>query len=131
MPIKSRPVNRSPAVEVAPPRRTTPPRKPAPAARPRPSDDFLDSLDEQTAKRTNVAAMVGLFSATTVVLFPAAIVFGLLGVYETSRRPDESGKHIAIAAVVVGLIELIAVVAITAYFANSVASVNEVRTIYR
>ncbi|MDH6284836.1 hypothetical protein [Prescottella agglutinans] len=122
MPIKSRPAVSAPVVEVAPPRRTTT------AVRPRPSDDILD---EQTAKKTNVAAMVGLFSATTVVLFPAAIVFGLLGVYETSRRPDESGKHIAIAAVVVGLIELIAVVAITAYFANSVASVNEVRPIYR
>ncbi len=85
--------------------------------RSRPSDDFLDSLDDmldgQTAKKTNVAAMIALFSVT-IGLFPAGIVFGLLGTYEISRRPDESGRYIAIAAVVVGLIELIAVVAITA-----------------
>ncbi|MBM4685671.1 hypothetical protein GS532_17795 [Rhodococcus hoagii] len=77
-----------------------------------------------------MAAMVGLFSAT-VALFPAAIIFGLLGLHETSRRPGESGRHIAIAAVVVGLLELIAVVAFAAYFANSLSSVDEVRPIYR
>ncbi|GEM_PF-6034469 len=82
------------------------------------------------ATKTNTASLIALFSAT-VALFPAAIIFGLLGLYETSRRPAESGRHIAIAAVVVGLIELIAVVAIAAYFANSLSSVDEVRPIYR
>ncbi|MEV0947860.1 DUF4190 domain-containing protein [Rhodococcus sp. NPDC049939] len=56
-------------------------------------------------EKTNTAAMIGLFSAL-VGLAPVAIVFGIMGVRETARRPNESGGGAAQAAIILGLFEI-------------------------
>lgn len=75
-------------------------------------EDLYDLLQEQTAaERTNVSAQIALFSAL-VGLAPVAIVFGVLGMYEADRRPNETGSWIAFAATILGFLELVVVIII-------------------
>ena len=74
----------------------------------------VPALDEtdlgiEVAERTNVCAIVGLLCALTGLFIPA-LVFGAIGYVETGGREHETGSGLAVAALIVGAIELIAVV---------------------
>lgn len=60
-------------------------------------------------ERTNLCAIVGLFCALTGLFVPA-LVFGAIGYVETAGREHEIGSGLAVAAMILGSIELIAVV---------------------
>lgn len=66
-------------------------------------------LSIEVAERTNVCAIVGLFCALTGLFVPA-LVFGAIGYVETGGREHETGSVLAIAALILGTIELIDVV---------------------
>jgi len=66
-------------------------------------------LGIEVPERTNVCAIVGLFCALTGLFIPA-LVFGAIGYVETGGREHETGSGLAVAALVLGAIELIAVV---------------------
>ena len=66
-------------------------------------------LDIDTVERTNVCAIVALFCALTGLFIPA-LVFGAIGYVETGRREHETGSGLAVAALILGAIELTAVV---------------------
>jgi len=66
-------------------------------------------LSIEVAERTNVCAIVGLFCALTGLFVPA-LVFGAIGYVETGGREHETGSGLAIAALILGTIELIDVV---------------------
>jgi hypothetical protein len=59
------------------------------------------------AERTNVCAIVGLFCALTGLFIPA-LVFGAIGYVETGGREHETGSGLAVAALILGAIELLA-----------------------
>ena len=63
----------------------------------------------EVPERTNLCAIVGLFCALTG-LFVSALVFGAIGYVETAGREHETGSGLAVAAMILGSIELIAVV---------------------
>ena len=62
-----------------------------------------------TVERTNVCAIVALFCALTGLFIPA-LVFGAIGYLETGGREHETGSGLAVAALILGAIELTAVV---------------------
>ncbi|MBC2637788.1 MULTISPECIES: hypothetical protein [unclassified Rhodococcus (in: high G+C Gram-positive bacteria)] len=66
-------------------------------------------LGIEAPKRTNVCAIVALFCALTGLFVPA-LVFGAIGYVETGGREYETGSGIAVAALILGAIELTAVV---------------------
>ena len=66
-------------------------------------------LGIEVAERTNVCAIVGLFCALTGLFVPA-LVFGAIGYVETGGREHETGSGLAIAALILGAIELIVAV---------------------
>ena len=66
-------------------------------------------LGSEVAERTNVCAIVGLFCALTGLFVPA-LVFGAIGYVETGGREHETGSGLAIAALILGAIELIVAV---------------------
>ncbi|OZF25766.1 hypothetical protein CH296_27070 [Rhodococcus sp. 14-2496-1d] len=68
------------------------------------SDYYVDNL--RVDERTNAAAMLSLFGAL-VGLFPVAIVFGAIGYVEVGGRENERGSGIAVAGLLLGLLELI------------------------
>ncbi|SDE50385.1 hypothetical protein [Rhodococcus tukisamuensis] len=63
------------------------------------------------AERTNTSVLVGLFCALVGLSVPA-IAFGLLGLFEADRRPHETGSWIGWTAVMLGVVELAATIAI-------------------
>ncbi|QDQ92988.1 hypothetical protein FND50_21010 [Rhodococcus sp. WB9] len=67
------------------------------------------NLGIDTVERTNVCAIVALFCALTGLFIPA-LVFGAIGYVETGGRDYETGSGIAVAALILGAIELAAVV---------------------
>ncbi|QSE88115.1 hypothetical protein JWS13_05465 [Rhodococcus pseudokoreensis] len=71
----------------------------------------LDEADLGTdvAERTNMCLIVGLFSALTGLFIPA-LAFGAIGYVETGGREHETGSGLAVTALILGAIELIAVV---------------------
>ena len=66
-------------------------------------------LGIEVAERTNVCAIVALFCALTG-LFISALVFGAIGYVETGGREHETGSGLAVAALILGAIELIVAV---------------------
>lgn len=66
-------------------------------------------LDAEAAERTNVCAIVGLFCALTGLFIPA-LVFGAIGYVETGGREHETGSGLAVAALILGAIELLVAV---------------------
>jgi hypothetical protein len=56
-------------------------------------------------RSTNVCAIVGLFCALTGLFVPA-LVFGAIGYVETGGREHETGSGLAVAALILGAIEL-------------------------
>ncbi|WP_256974159.1 hypothetical protein [Rhodococcus sp. NCIMB 12038] len=66
-------------------------------------------LGIEVAERTNVCAIVALFCALTGLFVPA-LVFGAIGYVETGGREHETGSGLAVAALILGAIELVAVV---------------------
>ena len=64
-------------------------------------------LGAEEAERTNVCAIVGLFCALTGLFIPA-LVFGAIGYVETGGREHETGSGLAVAALILGAIELLA-----------------------
>jgi hypothetical protein len=66
-------------------------------------------LGIDTVERTNVCAIVALFCALTGLFIPA-LVFGAISYVETGGREHETGSSLAVAALVLGAIELTAVV---------------------
>nr|WP_271212528.1 DUF4190 domain-containing protein [Rhodococcus wratislaviensis]GLK39077.1 hypothetical protein GCM10017611_59470 [Rhodococcus wratislaviensis] len=66
-------------------------------------------LGVEVAERTNVCAIVGLFCALTGLFIPA-LVFGAIGYVETGGREHETGSGLAVAALILGAIELLVAV---------------------
>ncbi|KAF0957724.1 hypothetical protein [Rhodococcus sp. T7] len=66
-------------------------------------------LGVEVAERTNICAIVALFCAL-IGLFLPALVFGAIGYVETSGREHETGSGLAVAALILGAIELVAAV---------------------
>ncbi|AII11470.1 DUF4190 domain-containing protein [Rhodococcus opacus] len=64
-------------------------------------------LGIETPERTNICAIVGLFCALTGLFLPA-LVFGAIGYVETGGREHETGSGLAVAALILGAIELVA-----------------------
>ncbi|MFE7422157.1 hypothetical protein [Rhodococcus sp. NPDC057529] len=64
-----------------------------------------------TVERTNLCAIVALFCALTGLFIPA-LVFGAIGYVETGGREYETGSSLAVAALILGAIELTAVVVV-------------------
>jgi hypothetical protein len=69
-------------------------------------------LSIEAPERTNMCAIVALFCALTGLFLPA-LVFGAIGYVETAGRDHETGSGLAVAALVLGAIELVAVVLTT------------------
>lgn len=68
-------------------------------------------VDSCVDERTNTAAMISLFAAL-VGLFPVAIVFGAIGYVEVGGRHHERGSGIALAGLILGSLELIALIGV-------------------
>ncbi|WFR74280.1 hypothetical protein P9209_13800 [Prescottella defluvii] len=66
------------------------------------------ATQQQIPQRTNTAPQIALFCAL-IGLAPIAIVFGVMAAYETDRRPYETGGNAAVAAVTIGIIEIVVV----------------------
>ncbi|RYE40264.1 MAG: hypothetical protein EOP24_41460 [Hyphomicrobiales bacterium] len=66
-------------------------------------------LSIEAPERTNTCAIVALFCALTGLFLPA-LVFGAIGYVETGGREHETGSGLAIAALILGAIELIVAV---------------------
>ncbi|WKN61223.1 hypothetical protein R1X32_01835 (plasmid) [Rhodococcus opacus] len=66
-------------------------------------------LGVEAAERTNACAIVGLFCALTGLFIPA-LAFGAIGYVETGGREHETGSGLAVAALILGAIELLAAV---------------------
>lgn len=84
-------------------------------------DDDFDGDDDDgdlavvgERNRTNLCAIIGLYSALLGLALPA-IVFGGIGLAETSHRKDESGSGMALAAVVIAIIEILVAVVVLTY----------------
>ena len=73
------------------------------------ASDNGDDLSIEAEERTNICAIVGLFCALTGLFVPA-LVFGAIGYVEKGGREHETGSGLAIAALILGTIELVAVV---------------------
>ena len=68
-------------------------------------------LGIEAPERTNICAIVALFCALTGLFLPA-LAFGAIGYVETGGREHETGSGLAIAAMILGTIELIVAVLI-------------------
>ncbi|MFD9670234.1 hypothetical protein ACFWAY_53520 [Rhodococcus sp. NPDC059968] len=67
------------------------------------------NLSIEAPERTNVCAIVALSCALTGLFVPA-LVFGAIGYVETGGRGHETGSGLAVAALILGAIELIVAV---------------------
>ncbi|MGW5151320.1 hypothetical protein [Rhodococcus koreensis] len=70
------------------------------------------NLSIEAPENTNICAIVALFCALTGLFLPA-LVFGAIGYVETGGRDHETGSGLAVAALILGAIELVAVVLTT------------------
>ena len=75
------------------------------------TSDYKVDADSCVDERTNAAAMISLFAAL-VGLFPVAIVFGAIGYVEVGGRQHERGSGIAVAGLILGSLELIALIVV-------------------
>ena len=66
-------------------------------------------LGIEAPERTNICAIVALFCALTGLFLPA-LAFGAIGYVETGGREHETGSGLAVAALILGAIELIVAV---------------------
>ncbi|MEO9327741.1 DUF4190 domain-containing protein [Gordonia aurantiaca] len=60
-------------------------------------------------RRTNLCAIISLFSGLTLIAVPA-VVFGAIGIAEVLRRDHEDGASIAAFGLVLGVLEIAALV---------------------